>query len=339
MNFRDLDNIDILAGYLKIDKKIIEKIIEESYSVIEDSDIRSFYSSGKDPKLVLKQIKILKKDKNFRIVYSPLSDTLKNLLKILNSKLNQIFTPLDCVHGYVKNKSIKTNATQHLQKKYIYVVDIESYFENINCKMITDYLTKLGFQKNISEMISGIVTYDDCLVQGFNTSPTLANIVFQELDSRFSKIENITYTRYADDLYFSSDSEIKIEDIIKENLEEFGFSINTNKTKYMYRGFPQYVTGLTVFDNIKPRISKKVKRKLRQEIYYINKYGYKGHILHKNKISYKIYISDKNIKSKIDDEIYRYSIKLNGWLLFINSIEPEFSNKYKSLLKNRHNFL
>lgn len=103
----------------------------------------------------------------------------------------------------------------------------------------------------------------------------------------------------------------------------------------MRRGQNQYVTGLTVFDSEQPRIAKRVKRKIRQEIYFINKFGYKGHIFHILKVNEQSYENDVVVKQKVEAEILRLHTKLKGWLLFINSIEPNFSKKYSVILYSK----
>ena len=259
-------------------------------------------------------------------------------MKILNKNLNSLYTPPNAVHGFVKGRNIKSNASVHLTKKYIYKVDIEKYFESIDSNKVIDALIKLGFTAEVSALIAKIVTHNNILVQGFHTSPTIANLVFTDLDEIFYKIkDNIEYTRYADDLYFSSNSEFDIHEIIAEKLLKYGFTLNEEKTELMKRGQNQYVTGLTVFDSKSPRIAKRIKRKLRQDIHYITKYGYKGHVMHKLRISKKDYKNDFKIRDTVDFEIQKIYKKINGWLLFINSIEPEFSKKQSSLLydKNR----
>lgn len=183
-------------------------------------------------------------------------------MKILNSKLNEIFVPNEFTHGFVKGKNIKTNATCHLGKNLILSVDIKNYFESIPREMIVNNLIKLGFTKQVSSWISNITTLENYLVQGFSTSPTLANIVTQELDINLKEIcgDEIIYTRYADDLYFSTNSNLIPLKEITEIVEEFGFKLNDKKTKFMSRGKKQYVTGLTTFDTIIPRISKEKKK-------------------------------------------------------------------------------
>ena len=148
------------------------------------------------------------------------------------------------------------------------------------------------------------------LIQGYSTSPVLANIVSIELDLAIMKYipHTVTYTRYADDMYFSTDDLLPNIKELESIINNHGFKINPLKTQIMKQGQKQFVTGLSVSDKNYPRIPKKIKRNLRLEAYFINKYGYEG---------YKGYISPKRI---------------TGWIKFINSIEPIFAQKLKKQL-------
>lgn len=327
MKHTDITNIALLANFLSIEKTILKGICDNEYEIIESRD--SEIDNETDQIDKLKRIEILKKDGSHRIVYAPFSDTLINCLKILNKQLSSIYKPPSNVHGFVKGKSIKTNAFEHLSKNYILKVDIKNYFESITCEIIEEHLIKLKFTPEISSAIAKIGTYNNSLIQGFHTSPTIANIIFYDIDILLSKIDSeITYSRYSDDLYFSSDKDFEIVDKIKNILSRFGFTLNRDKTIVMKRGQKQYVTGLTVFDSIQPRISKRVKRSIRQKLYYIQKFGYKGHIMHTLGITNEEYLEDENIKDKVDLQIEYLKKKMKGWLVFINSIEPNFSDKY-----------
>ncbi|OFY24045.1 MAG: hypothetical protein A2W98_13975 [Bacteroidetes bacterium GWF2_33_38] len=328
MSHKKIDTVKKLSNFLNIEKEILSELSKNDYIIIERNNSSTDILNNV---LTVEKIEIPKKSGGFRVVYSPSSDNLTNCLKVLNSKLRKIYVPSSCVHGYIKGRGIKTNASEHLGKQYILKVDIENYFEKITKERIIKSLNNLGFQNEISSLIAKITTHNNVLVQGFHTSPTLANIIFHELDLIFSKFTNASYTRYADDLYFSSKEEIDILSKVEEQLLKFGFTINKSKIKLMKRGQKQYVTGLTVFDNKKPRISKNKKKEIRQQMHYINRYGYKGHIMHEFGISNEEYLNNDEIKENVDYKIHELKTKIKGWLLFINSIEPEFSKKYITL--------
>lgn len=314
-----LDSVN-LREYVIIDNKKNENIDAEIFE--STIAIERFYIEKRNSTL------------GYRTIHKPLSHELEFCQKILNNGLSSIYKPLECVHGFVFKKNIKTNAFVHLAKKQILALDIKIFFETITQNQIIESLIKLGIDNHVSEWISNIACVNGYLVQGFSTSPILANIVALEMDLEI--LENIdtevNYTRYADDLYFSSDSTFLNLEIITKIINKHGFELNNSKTKLMKRGQKQYVTGLSVFDNNLPRVPKKIKRKLRLEAYYIKKHGYEEHIIRKLKIK-KHQLKNQDVKSLIITEIDITRDRIYGWLHFINSIEPNFSKKIIQELK------
>lgn len=333
----DITNDKRLSNYLRMDLKLLNTLIDNEY-IIND------YCSGEVTLkfdftiLDVDRFCIPKRNKELghRVIYKPMSESLKNCLKILNINLNGIYSPPISATGFIKGRGIKSNAEKHLKKKYILSIDINNFFETINKEMVIEVLKEYGFIEEIALKISKIVTINDKLVQGFHTSPTLANMIFKKIDLIFEKLdENIEYSRYADDLTFSSDSEITYLSKITEIIESFGFEINNKKTKIMKRGQNQYVTGLTVFDEQYPRIPKRIKKKLRLEVYYINKYGLRNHTLKKMKVNWKDFFGDELIKKKVENMEGLVHDYIYGWLVFINGIEPVFSEKCFELMRTR----
>jgi RNA-directed DNA polymerase len=187
-----LDSVN-LREYVIIDNKKNQNI---DFEILESTiAIEKFYIEKRNPTL------------GYRTIHNSLNHELEHCQKTLNTGLANIYKPLDCVQGFVFKKNIKTNAFVHLAKKQILTVDIKDFFETITQNQIIESLTKLGINIQVSEWISNIACVNGYLVQGFSTSPIIANIVAVEMDLEILKNidETIDYTRYADDLYFSSD--------------------------------------------------------------------------------------------------------------------------------------
>lgn len=330
MRHSEIDSVIQLANYLRCTEEFINRAINNEFVILEGSDALGRIYNSDD--LIVQKINIKKKGRigGFRVVYSTNTFQLSNILKTLNNYLSEIYLPDISVHGYVTGKSIRTNAEIHLAKRIILSVDIKNFFESISKEMVSEALQGIGFTKNASDWISNITTINNHLVQGFNTSPTLANIVVDQMDKELTLScgDAITYTRYADDLYFSSENIIPNLNQIESIISKYSFSLNVRKTKFMKRGRNQYVTGLTVFDNNLPRIPKRVKRNLRLEIHCIKKFGYTKHAIRRIKKS-KQPVS----KAEIEQEIYQTANRIFGWIHFINSIEPELGNRmFKNLI-------
>lgn len=156
------------------------------------------------------------------------------------------------------------------------------------------------------------------LPQGAPTSPLLSNLVSQNFDKKIVEIANsryLTYTRYADDLVLSGDIESRVQastliSDISRILRKEGFKINFQKTKYRPKGTRQIITGICINDSNKVRVPKSYKDKVRQELYYIKKFGLSDHCL-------KIGISNPAT----------YLLRLEGKIKYIDFIEEDNSKK------------
>lgn len=289
-----------------------------------------------------------------RIVYE-VNSNLKNLHKnILTSIAAKVDFP-ECVQGFVSKRSIVTNASLHLGRKYILNLDIKDFFESIKIEKITQVFERLQCSQEVASIFAQLCNFNGCLVQGANTSPILANLVCSDLDEQLiqlGKKYGCSYSRYADDITFSGDDIPKKKEISR-CIESYGFKINPDKYKCKSRGQKQYVTGLTVFDNLMPRISKRVKKELRQTLYYINKYGLEDHIEKKKELIEKKKelretLYDIN-KYRVEDHIEKSDDQreesellswIDGLISFIYSVEPEqaykFDTAWQAILKKEN---
>lgn len=187
----------------------------------------------------------------------------------------------DCVHGFVKGRSIVTNAKCHVRKKEILCLDISDFFPSIKLKEVVRVFKQLGYIEEVAEELGNLCTFEGVLPQGAPTSPTLSNAIFTIVDEKligYSKKNNLVYTRYADDITFSTNMS-KIErhtEPIINIINEYGYSINVDKTHIMKDNYRKMVTGLVVNESVK--IPKKFKKYFKQEIYYCKKYGVSQHL-------------------------------------------------------------
>lgn len=219
-------------------------------------------------------------EEKIRRILAP-SKKLKERQKwILRNVLSKIELK-DCVHGFVKGKSIVTNAKCHVQKKEILCLDIADFFPSIKIREVVEVFKQLGYNKEVAEELGDLCTFDGVLPQGAPTSPALSNIIFTIVDEQlisYSKRNNLVYTRYADDITFSTNvGEIeKHAEPIINIISEYGYSINVDKTHIMKDNYRKMVTGLVINESVK--VPKKFKKKFKQEIYYCKKYGISQHL-------------------------------------------------------------
>ena len=118
-----------------------------------------------------------------------------------------------CVKGFVKGENYISYLEPHIYSVYFLRVDIKDFFPSIKKEMIEEELSQLVYfekaddSKKVSSLIANITTYNDCLPQGASTSPIMSNLVMMRLDQRILKYcqaVDVIYTRYADDILFSS---------------------------------------------------------------------------------------------------------------------------------------
>lgn len=185
--------------------------------------------------------------------------------------------------GFCKDKSIVTNALQHVAKNCVVNMDLKDFFPSIQQKQVFNIFYYYGYTTEVSYMLSRLCTFDGKLPQGAPTSPMLSNVVCLKLDKRLSELAkrfSATYTRYADDITFSGDTDLSIiVPIVEKIILEEGFKVNEKKTRVLYKHQRQEVTGLIV-NGKNVRVKKKYLKKMRQEIYYCNKYGVDDHLKH-----------------------------------------------------------
>jgi len=223
--------------------------------------------------------------------------------------------PHPSVHGFVAKRSILTNAQQHLGKRYLLRTDIRRFFSSIPRTRIDHHLESLGIDRSICSAISAFLTVDDKLVEGLSTSPLMANLMCLPMDDQLRSLtleSDSCYTRYADDLTFSSNSEIPQVIKISEILEDHGFAIAPEETRRTTIGQAHFVTGLSVTDPLTPHIPRRLKKRLRQELYYIEKYGADDHAIHRGYRDVSMMVN-----------------KVDGQISYLQSIEPTLGSSIR----------
>jgi len=219
---------------------------------------------------------IPKKNGGERIIHAP-----KKELKFLQKKLANVLwecylesieskskgknfkTPV-LSHAFEKGKSIITNSQIHRNKKYILNIDLKNFFDSFNFGRVRGFFIKdrdFAVTPEIATVIAQIACYQDKLPQGAPSSPIITNLITRILDYRIVKIAKkyrFTYSRYADDMTFSTNRELnsnklragkELDNFLTE-LEELiissGFEINPKKTRLSNNMQRQEVTGLVV---------------------------------------------------------------------------------------------
>jgi len=225
-----------------------------------------------------------------RIITAP-DNRLKMLQRKLATLLDQLYRVRNPVHGFVPNRSVKSNAEAHINRRYVVNIDLKDFFPTITEGRIRGLLRALGVDSRVSEIIARFCTYKGYLPQGAPTSPVLSNMICFRLDTvllQVAKAARAIYTRYADDITFSTyqpptglfDSAIPpsgrfaVEALatnLRDAIASNGFSINPDKAHYADRYARRMITGLKINDLV--NVDRRYVRNLRAAIHSVEMLG------------------------------------------------------------------
>lgn len=236
--------------------------------------------------------KIKKKSGGFRQITAPRNRSFKLMLSYVNEIFKAVYTPSEYAMGFVEHRSVVDNASKHKGMNYVFNIDIKDFFPSIEQPRVWKRLQlhPLNFPRPVANVLAGLCSmrgkkdetgkYKYVLPQGAPTSPILTNMICDTLDRRLAGLAKrfgLNYSRYADDITFSSMHNVYHEDgdfrkELRRIIEGQGFSINETKTRLQKIGSRQEVTGLIVND--KPNVSRKYIRDIRNILYIWDRYGY-----------------------------------------------------------------
>lgn len=265
-----------------------------------------------------KKYRIPKRNGGFRNIAQPSKD-LKVVQRIL---LNELLIKQMPIHksatAYQAKHSILDNAKPHLKNKYLLKMDFRNFFPSITASGFSKYLihhniipkTEVGELELLSRIFFMWEQADLVLSIGAPSSPAISNAIMYSVDMQLSEMadtRNIAYTRYSDDLTFSTnvkDSLFVIPDLVAEILEKQSFlkiAINEDKTLFSSTKHNRHVTGVTITNNGTASLGRKRKREIKSRVFLT-----KHHEL-----------SEKERN------------KLKGLIAFANVVEPEFLEMLK----------
>lgn len=290
-----------------------------------------------------KVFRINKRSGGYRFIHSPNSE-LKKVQHFINKYILSGLDIHNSCFSYHKNGGVLKCAQQHTNAKTLFKYDLKDFFFCINEISVYHLFNNLGYTKKLSFQMAKLCTITlikehkkyikkyklgnkeielGVLPQGAPTSPMLSNLLANQLDIKLSHLaedNNFIYTRYADDLTFSSNenlskSQIKkinyhiIKTIISEN-----FIVNKGKTSISRQGARKQVLGLIV-NNDTPRLPKDKKKKIDTFLYAINKFGWESATEH------------YGFKDSLG-----FLHHLDGTIVYAEHVERELGIKYRNRL-------
>jgi RNA-directed DNA polymerase len=174
-------------------------------------------------------------------------------------------------HGFHLGRSIVTNARQHNRRRYVLNLDIADFFGTINFGRVRGFFIRdrrFSLPPSVATIIAQISCYENALPQGGPSSPVISNLVGHILDIRLvrlAKIYRARYTRYVDDITFSTNErkfpealsvrvgatrEWQLGTPLRQAITRAGFTVNDAKTRMQITGSRQVTTGLIVNEKV-----------------------------------------------------------------------------------------
>ena len=249
--------------------------------------------------------------------------------KILTEILEKIEIP-DYIHAFEKNRSIPQMAAMHVNKQVILSLDLKDFFGSIKQYHLLQMFKHLGISDAPARTLSELCTYKAQVPQGALTSPKVSNMVtaltFGPPLKEYCDSKGYTLSIYADDITISCDEKFNGEDnrdtvlnlisYITQVVGQFGFRINTKKTKLMSKNQRQYVCGTVV--NEKVNLLKSERYLLRAMVHNCEVNG--------------LEVEAEKSGMTVDKFFSKTMGRVNWWC----QLNPEIGERYKQKLKLIH---
>jgi len=313
-NYRDAKNDSHVATLLSITEDRLQEV-----------------ALPKNKDLLYKQ-HFIKRRNNYKAKSRPVWEVkctfLNNTYKKFAFRFGEFARDYHLIHesasGYVNKKGTRENAGLHKGHLLLLRADLSNFFPSITSDKLSKVFEDIGLDTNIIKTLVGFLTIDQCLPIGLPSSPMLANIVCKKLDEQINALAlkyQCSYTRYADDISISGNMNLPTKKELFDIISAEGFKPHESKFRITKRGQAHYVTGLSISDEKMPHAPRALKKKLRQELYYCNKFGIRNHLSRTN-------VRGCKIQSRIN--------QLHGMICYISHIEkkPDLLKKWFSLLEH-----
>lgn len=221
-----------------------------------------------------RKFKIPKKSGGEREICAPIKQLkllqrhLANILYACRDKIDTEGGRRSLSHGFRRNHSIVTNARRHKRRQYVLNLDLQNFFPTFNFGRVRGFFIRnnhFKLNEKVATVIAQIACYENELPQGSPCSPIIADMIAHLLDIRLTQLakqNKLTYSRYADDITFSTSqrefpaliaapsspdsAEWMLGKDLANTIDNAGFVVNPDKTRMQFKMSRQLVTGLTV---------------------------------------------------------------------------------------------
>jgi RNA-directed DNA polymerase len=214
---------------------------------------------------------------------------LKDIQTSLLRVLEEIYFPRAPVHGFTFGRGIVTNARRHVGARWLLNIDLKEFFPSIHIGRVIGLFKSWPFsaEDEAATVIAQLCTCGGKLPQGAPTSPIISNMVCFKMDQELlelAKNERCTYTRYADDITFSTRLSVMpipvlespgppltLGEQLKKVLGAANFEVNATKMRLQNRKHRMVVTGLKI--NRFPNVRKSLISQIRAMLHAWSKFG------------------------------------------------------------------
>lgn len=277
---------------------------------------RRLLRPGAGPGSAYVEFEIPKRSGGTRRICAPRRELKRVQRAILDGLLSKLPIHPAC-QAFAAGRSVVTNARPHQGAALILKLDLVNFFPTIHYRRIEGFFRSLGYPREVAGMLAGLTTHrptfgdgrvgwPGTMPQGAPTSPALANLLCERLDTRLTGLAekiDARYTRYADDLTFSfaeqpTRSLGRIAWWIDQICGQEGFRENAAKRRYLRPSNRQQVTGVVV--NAGLHVPREVRRRLRAILHNCRRDG---------------------LEAQTRGRPY-FAAYLRGWAAYVKMIDP-----------------
>lgn len=279
---KSYENIEY-AFYRAVTREDVANLLEIDVAILNSLVNR------RDHDRLYSKFHIPKRSGGFREISAPLL-VLKRVQRRLADVLQIVYQSKNVVHGFVADRSIVTNAEVHAGRRLILNVDLKDFFPSVHFGRVKGLFEGWPYRcpSEVAFVFARIASSPGNLPQGAPTSPIISNMICAEMDDSLRRLAGscgCLYTRYADDLTFSTDQHpfprelaflsaegpLRLGWELNEIIREAGFTVNENKVRLRTNTKRQEVTGLVA--NVKPNVRREFVRQIRAMLHAWQRYG------------------------------------------------------------------
>jgi len=296
LNLPVFTNVEELASLIHVDPKRLGVLSKSS---------KRFY----------KKYTIPKRSGGTREIRQPSKEIKAIQAWILRNILDKL-SPSEHATAFIHGKGLLQNVAPHSNNRYFVCLDIKDFYPSIGFHRVKNLFKVIGYFSYAPIILADLCTCDIGLPQGGVSSPAISNLIASKLDRRLSGYtsrRNITYTRYADDMTFSSNNRSELNksiNIIKKIIESEKFAPHPKKFRVMGPRIYCHVTGL-VKSSSEPKfgIGKKKKRDMRRIMHHL-------------------------VTAKSVDKKYSSGFSIDGWISYLKSVDFQSYEQFKVYWEN-----